>query len=353
MRQGVHIVFAVTVLLGATIFGNLVESGAVRDGLIRLCCIGLFALSLNLLVGYTGLLSFGHAMFFGLGAYAFAILLRTGSMGIPAAAFITLVIAVLTAGIIGMVCVRLTHVYFAFLTLAIQMLFYSLIIAWSGLTGGEQGLIGGVPKPAFLGVDLAKPAPFFIFNVTVFVASALILWQIVSSPFGAALRMIRDNPQRAVFLGLDVARTKLAAFVIASAFSAVAGMLMALYVSGAYPNFAFWTMSGEGLFMIMLGGINVFLGPVIGAGLLLLLESVVNIYTRHHGLVLGFAILVAALGLRKGILDFAWEAWDRRSGAWTGSRPSTSDNAATASSADSSQTPFPVALGKPSNDGRT
>jgi branched-chain amino acid transport system permease protein len=312
---------AAAVIGAAAIFGGLVEGGAVRDGLIRLCCLGLFAVSLNLLVGYTGLLSFGHALFYGLGAYAFAILLRTGSVGIPTAAIAALLIVVASATLIGMLCVRLTHVYFAFLTLAIQMLFYSLLIAWSDLTGGEQGLIGGVPKPAFFGIDLGQPGPYFLFNVAVFVGSILILRRIVKSPFGAALRMIRDNPQRAVFLGVNVPRTKLAAFVIASAFAAVAGMLMSLYVSGAYPNFAFWTTSGEGLFMIMLGGVTVFLGPAVGAGLLIILEALVSSYSSHHGLVLGLAILVAALGLRKGVLDFVADAWRQRQSPRADQRP--------------------------------
>ncbi|MGE0628477.1 branched-chain amino acid ABC transporter permease [Pseudorhodoplanes sp.] len=308
----IEIGVAAAVIACAAVFGSFAESGALRDGLIRLCCLGLFAVSLNLLVGYTGLLSFGHALFYGLGAYAFCLLMQTGTVGIPVAALASLVIAAIMATLIGLICIRLTHVYFAFLTLAIQMLFYSVLIAWSGLTGGEQGLIGGIPKPPFLGIDLGDPRQYFLFNVVVFVASLLILRRIVTSPFGAALRMIRDNPQRAVFLGVDVPRTKLAAFVIASVFSAVAGILMGLYVSGAYPNFAYWTTSGEGLFMIMLGGINVFLGPVVGAGLLLVLETVVNAYTSHHGIIIGIAILISALGLRKGILDFVSDAWMRR-----------------------------------------
>lgn len=314
----IEIGLAIAVIGAAAVFGTMVESGAIRDGVIRLCCIGLFAVSLNLLVGYTGLLSFGHALFYGLGAYAFCILLRTGEVGMPLAALGTLIVAVLAAAIIGAICVRLTHVYFAFLTLAIQMLFFSLLVAWSGLTGGEQGLIGGVPKPPFLGIDLTRPFPYLLFNVVVFVVSLLILRRIVSSPFGAALRMIRDNAQRAAFLGVDVQSTKLVAFVVASTFSAIAGMLMGLYVSGAYPNFAYWTMSGEGLFMIMLGGVNVFLGPAVGAALLLVLEALVNTYSSHHGLMLGAVILATALGLRKGVLDFAMDAWEHRRRPKTG-----------------------------------
>jgi branched-chain amino acid transport system permease protein len=290
----------------------VIDSGTFREWVIRLCCLGLFAMSLNLLVGYTGLLSFGHATFFGIGAYCFCILMQSHAVGIPAAILITLFMSGVAGFLIGIICVRLMHVYFAFITLAIQMLLYSLLIAWSSLTGGEQGLIGGVPRPPFLGVNLSNPFHFYIFNVVIFVASVALMYRVVNSPFGATLRMIRDNPQRAVFLGINVPRHKLAIFVIASLFSGLAGILMGLYVSGAYPNFAFWTTSGEGLFMIMLGGVRVFLGPAVGAALMIILESLVNTYTGHHGLMLGSIILMTVLGLRRGVLEYVVE--------WAGGR---------------------------------
>ena len=310
-RSLFEVLIIITVVAVAAAFAHFVESGAVREMIVRLCSIGLFAVSLNLLVGYAGLLSFGHALFLGLGAYTFALLLQSGAVGIPVAIFATLTLTLIAATAIGAICVRLTHIYFAFLTLAIQMLFYSLLIAWSGLTGGEQGLIGGVPKPPFLGIDLTNPSQYFMFNIVVFVVSLLVLRRVVLSPFGAALRMIRDNPQRAIALGVDVPRTKLTAFVIASMFSSIAGILLSLYVSGAYPNFAHWTMSAEGLFMIMLGGARAFLGPLVGAVLLLILESLVNAFTRQHGYFVGATILIFALGLRRGILDVAIDRWGR------------------------------------------
>lgn len=283
----------------------IIDTGSFREWAIRLCILGLFAMSLNLLVGYTGLLSFGHAAFFGIGAYAFCMLMQTGRIGIPLAMLSAVGLAGIFALVIGAICVRLTHVYFAFITLAMQMLLYSVLIAWSSLTGGEQGLIGGIPRPPFLGINLGEPLHAYAFNLVVFVASVAAMYRIVNSPFGTALRMIRDNPQRALFLGLNVRRYKLAVFVIAGMFSGLAGVLMGLYVSGAYPNFAYWTMSGEGLFMIMLGGAGVFLGPALGAGLLIFLEGVVNTYTGHHGIVLGLIILAVVLGLRRGILEYA------------------------------------------------
>jgi len=295
------------VIVAMAIFGLYNESGPVRDGIIRFCAIGLYAMSLNVLVGYTGMLSFGHAMFFSLGAYAFCLLLQTGVVGIPSAFVLTVVIAALLSTLVGLVCVRLTRLFFAFITLAIGMLFYSTIVAWASLTGGEQGLTGGIPKDPFFGIDLGDPFHYLMVNVLLFVVSILILRRILSSPFGAALRMVRDNPNRCIFLGINIFRVRLTAFIIAGVYASLGGVLMALYVSGAYPNFAYWTMSGDGLFMIMLGGVNVFLGPAVGAGILLALETVTKTYTSHHGFVLGVVILVTAMGLKRGLLEYVLE----------------------------------------------
>ena len=194
------------------------------------------------------------------------------------------------------------------------MLLHSLILSWIGLTGGDQGLMGGIPKPAFLGIDLAKQEHLAGFSVFCLLASAVALRQIIRSPFGAALRMLRDNPDRAAFVGLSVFRYRLAAFVIAGSFAGLAGVLMSLYVSGAFPSFAFWAQSGEVIFMIMLGGVSVFLGPLVGTAIFLLLNDWITALTEHHGLFLGAILLVIVLGLRKGLLDFLVEHWRARKG---------------------------------------
>jgi branched-chain amino acid transport system permease protein len=139
------------------------------------------------------------------------------------------------------------------------------------------------------------------------VAGLFIIRHIVESPFGYTLRLIRDNTERASYLGINVFRVKLTAFVISGVFAGVGGMIMALFVSGAYPEFANWTMSGEAIFMIMLGGITTFLGPAAGTVLLSLLNDLVTRGTEYHGLALGSVILLFALGLRKGVTDFLIE----------------------------------------------
>ncbi len=273
------------------------------DTLMRLAIFGLYAVSLNILVGYTGLVSFGHAMFFGFGAYAFGLLMQTGLTSLPAAALASLALSAALAFVVGALCIRLADIYFSFLTLAFQMLLHAVILSWVGLTGGDQGLQGGIPRPRFLGINLADPWQVFVVTMVAFFASLLAIRTILQSPFGYALRMVRDNAPRAAALGLPVQRYKLAAFVIAGLFGALAGILMALYVSGAYPNFAFWTLSGEGMFMIMLGGIGVFLGPVLGAAIFLLLNDTVTRFTEYNGMFMGVVLLVVVLGLRQGLLD--------------------------------------------------
>ena len=142
-----------------------------------------------------------------------------------------------------------------------------------------------------------------------------IMRQVWCSPFGDALRLIRDNPARAPFIGIDVLRMKLGIFVLAGAMASVGGVILALFVSGAYPEFAFWTTSGEAIFMLMLGGTQLFLGPLAGAFVLHILTHYIVVLTEYHGLVLGLVILLVVLGLRRGIADALYAALRRRTAA--------------------------------------
>lgn len=290
----------------------LFPSPALADFVIYVAAYGLLAMSLNLLTGYTGLVSFGHAAYFAGGAYSFGLLMQSGAVSIPVAFVLSVGFSALLALVIGAICVRLKEIYFAFLTLAFQMMFHSVILTWVSLTGGDQGLMGGIPRPVFWGIDLADAGSFYAFCVVVFLICVVILRQITQSPFGYTLRLIRDNPQRAEFLGIDVYRAKLTSFVLAGSVASVGGVLLALFASGAYPEFAYWTMSGQAIFMIMLGGSKVFLGPLLGAVLLQGLNHYVTAFTEHHGLVLGVVIVGAVLGLRRGLADFVWDRREMR-----------------------------------------
>ncbi len=273
------------------------------DFVIRLAAFGLFATSLNILVGYGGMVSFGHAMFFGGGAYAFGLLMQKGGASIPVALLGAIVFCALLGLVIGAICVRLKEIYFSFLTLAFQMLIHSIIITWTSLTGGDQGLMGGIPR-VWGSINLADTQTLYWFSCIIGVLCLFIMRYILQSPFGYTLRMVRDNADRAKFLGIDVWRVRLYAFILASSFAGVGGVIMALFVSGAYPEFSYWTMSGEAVFMIMMGGLHTFIGPVVGAGLLLVFNDVITRTTEYHGLALGVIVLVFALGFKRGITDF-------------------------------------------------
>jgi branched-chain amino acid transport system permease protein len=305
---------ALIVLLLLLAVPLLTSSRVTLDFVIRVAALGILATSLNMLVGYGGMTSFGHAMFFGGGAYAFALLMQKASTSVPVAILGALLFTAVLSLCVGAICVRLKEIYFSFLTLAFQMLIYRIILSWIDLTGGDQGLTGGVPRPVFLGINLANFQHLYWFSCVLGVGSLLLMRWILQSPFGYTLRMVRDNADRALFLGINVWRIRLYAFVLSACFASIGGVIMALFVSGAFPEFSYWTMSGEAIFMIMMGGLNVFLGPVVGAALLQLFNDQITRVTEAHGIALGIVVLIFALGFKRGILDFALQFYAKRKG---------------------------------------
>jgi len=297
------IAIAVLALAALLLIHLLLPSKSFADFVMRCSSMALFATSLNMLVGYTGLVSFGHGMFFGLGAYAFALLMQLTTMPIPLAFAATLLVTAAVATMIGAICIRLKTIYFAFVTLAMQMLMHSIVISAVGLTGGDQGLQGGIPRRAFWGIDLGQQSTLYVVASAALVLGLLLMHHIAATPFGTSLRMIRDNETRAAFLGIGVWRVKLTAFVLAALFAATGGVVMSLFVSGAYPELINWPLSGQAIFAIMMGGIGSFFGPTVGTIILLALNDFVTRETEYYGLALGLIILVFALGLRRGLLD--------------------------------------------------
>ena len=310
-REALIAAIVLAVLILIPIFS---DSSAAVDFGIRLAAFAVFATSLNMLVGFGGMVSFGHALYFGAGAYSFGLIMQHFQLPIPLAFVLAVCFCATVAAVVGAICVRLKEIYFAFLTLAFQMLFHSIIISWTSLTGGDQGLMGGLPRPPFLGLDLVNPTDLYWFAVVVGVGSLLAMRYILQSPFGYTLRMVRDNPDRAKFLGVNVWRVKLLAFVLAGGFAGVGGIIMALLVAGAFPEFTYWTMSGEAVFMVLMGGVNTFIGPVLGAALLLGFNEIITRVTEHHGLALGAIILLFALVFKHGITDFIVQGWQRITG---------------------------------------
>jgi branched-chain amino acid transport system permease protein len=259
----------------------------------------LFAVSLNLLLGYTGLVSFGQAAYFGIGAYSCALLMKKGGLVFGLAFPLAGVFGALAAVVIGFFCVRLTKIYFAMLTLAFSQIVWAIAFKWNSLTGGDNGLIG-VAFPE--GIDSGPR--FYYFTLIVVVCSSFILFKVVHSPFGRILTTIRENPERTQFIGIDVRRFQLIAFVIAGFFSGIAGALFGVFNHSIFPDFIYWTRSSEVLIMTILGGIYSFWGPMAGAATLLYLRMLASSYTQYWPLILGIILAVLLFFFPEGIAGF-------------------------------------------------
>ena len=276
---------------------------------IHILIMAIYAMSLNLLVGYSGMTSFGHAAFFGIGAYTTSILLQKTQTPFLVALVLSVVIAGIAAIVIGFFCVRLGTMFFAMLTLALGQMVHVIIIRWESLTGGEQGLIGGLPRRAIeimgMKLDLTIPSAFYAFTFFLAFLSILSCKIVVESPFGSVLRAIRDNALRANFVGTNIRAHRLLVFVIAGAQAGLAGSLMSVFVSGAYPDFAHFLKSTEPILMILVGGIYSFFGPLLGAIIFVLLNLVLSRWTQYWMLIFGAILALICVFVRGGILDYA------------------------------------------------
>jgi branched-chain amino acid transport system permease protein len=281
----------------------------------------LFATSLNLLVGYTGLVSFGHAAYFGIGAYTTGILMKSVGVSFILAFPAAGLVAGLFALVFGFFCVRLTRIYFAMLTLAFAQIVWAICFKWNEVTGGEQGM-PEIPYPSFEWVERVAPwlpfvggyktSEYFYFLTLLLVAACLwLLRRVVGSPFGRMLTTIRENPERAEFIGVNVRRYELAAFVVAGVFAGLSGGLFGIFNRGVFPDFAYWTKSSEVLIMTLLGGMGTFIGPALGALVLIWLNQQIVSYTQYWPLILG-TILVVLLFVFPGGIAGALEAAARR-----------------------------------------
>jgi branched-chain amino acid transport system permease protein len=268
----------------------------------------LFAVSLNLLLGTTGLVSFGHVAYFGVGAYVCGILMKTYGvpfvLAFPAAGLG----AALFALVFGYFCVRLSQIYFAMLTLAFSQIVWAVCFKWNAVTGGDQGL-QDVPYPhldwmsAIPGLgDLRIADEFYLVTILLVALSLAAIQQIIHSPFGRMLTAIRDNPERAAFIGVNVRAYELAAFTVAGGFAGFAGALYGIFNRGVFADYVFWSKSAEVMIMAILGGINFFWGPSVGAFALVWLNQEITSYTEYWPFVLGIVLLVLLFALPGGIV---------------------------------------------------
>ncbi|PWB60768.1 MAG: ABC transporter permease [Deltaproteobacteria bacterium] len=279
--------------------------------LTQIFMASLMAIAFNLLLGTTGLLSFGQAAFFGVGAYAVGLLITKAGLGTLSALALAPVAAAAAAALIGMFCVRLSGVHFAMLTLAFGQLIFTVVFKWYGLTGGDNG-IQGIPVrpiavPGLGGVDIGSTLEMYYFVLAVVGLSVEVLRRIRSSPFGATLKAIRENGQRASFLGVNVKLYQWTAFVVAGAFTGLAGGLYALMEKSISPEIINWTKSAEPVLMTIIGGIYTFAGPAVGAVVYIILNSYLVAWTEKWALVLGLVLLTLVLLLPGGVVGFVNE----------------------------------------------
>jgi branched-chain amino acid transport system permease protein len=260
---------------------------------------GIFAMSLDVLMGYAGMVSLGHSAFFGVGGYVAALALLK-SPGVASGLLLPAAAAALAALVIGYFSIRVSGVYFIMLTLAFSQMFYAVTFQAAWL-GAEDGIVG-VPRLAALGLDTAQPLPFHFYLVGLVVVAALCLWRIVRSPFGHVLRGIHENEPRMEALGYAVNRYKLLAFVIAGTVAGVAGSLYTQLVGSITPDAFLWTTSGEALLMVIIGGTGTLAGSVLGAAAFILLQSLVSSYTERWMLILGLTFILLVLFAPGGVV---------------------------------------------------
>jgi branched-chain amino acid transport system permease protein len=270
-------------------------------------------LGFNLLFGYAGLLSFGHAMFLGFGAYGAAVL--AGVYGFKSFELVLAVatLASMAAAVpIGLLCVRYVGIFFGMLTLAFGMLFHSFLFKFYHITGGDSGM--RVPRMDILGLEFATynkieflAGPFYYYCLALLAIAALVMWRIVYSPFGLHLRATRDNARKAEYLGVHVRRVRLVAFVISAGFGAVGGVILGFRVGLADPELVYWTQSGQLVFMAVLGGFQNFFGPIVGALAYILLQDQLQSLTQYWRFVLGAILVLIVIGFPSGLIGLADE----------------------------------------------
>ncbi|MBI4964070.1 MAG: branched-chain amino acid ABC transporter permease [Desulfomonile tiedjei] len=268
---------------------------------------GLFAVSFNMLWGGTGMLSFGQALYYGLGAYAVGMTFKYwGDAWFLPSIVLGIVCSVVLSILIGLLIIRVSGVFFTVMTLAFGQLAWQITFRWYGVTGGDDGIQGVIP-PGILGDRIF----YYYFTLVVVALSILVLKRISGSPMGLTLRCVRQNPDRVRFLGQSVKRNQLTIYMISSAFTALAGGLMAGVDNSIHPNMLYWTTSGEVILMSVLGGIGQFFGPFIGAGVLIVLEDMVGARTEYWPLIVGTIMMVMVLLFPKGLVGEVRKLVDR------------------------------------------
>ena len=280
--------------------GGYVELGS------RVVVLGLAATALNFLLGYTGVLSFGHAAYFGLGAYGAGMTLRYLVPSTSLAIVIGTLVGTIAAAIIGPLIIRLRGVYFAMVTIAFGQVFYFIAFRWNTVTGGDDGLIGWQRQPldfGFATIDLLhSPVAFYYFVLVLFaIATGAMAW-LLRSPFGRTLLAIRENERRARFLGIPVDQHIWMSWVISCCFVSLAGALYALLNNFVDPRALYWSQSGDFVIMAVLGGMRSFWGPLLGAAIFVVLQDYLSSQTQNWMSFVGLFFVLVVLFFPRGVL---------------------------------------------------
>ncbi len=269
--------------------------------LMKVMCFALFACAFNLLVGFGGLLSFGHAMFLGTAGYVSAHAAKVWGLSPELAVLVATGASVLLGLVTGLLAIRRQGIYFAMITLALAQMVYFFYLQ-TPFTGGEDG-IQAVPRGRVLGVlDLNQTWAMYTFVSVIFFGSFLLIWRIVESPFGQALKAIRENEPRATSLGYDTDRLKLLAYVLSAGFSGLAGAVKALLFQLASLTDVYWTMSGEVVLMVLLGGMGTLFGPVVGAAIIITMQNYLAQLGAWVTVTQGVIFVICVMAFRRGVV---------------------------------------------------
>jgi len=270
--------------------------------------LGLAAMSLNFLLGYTGVLSFGHAAYFGLGAYGVGMIIRYVEPSTGLGIIVGTLVGTVAAAIIGPLIVRLRGVYFAMVTIAFGQVFYFIAFRWNSVTGGDDGLTGWTRQPLHLGfttIDiLHHPNSFYYLVLALFALALGVMAWLLHSPFGRTLIAIRENERRARFLGIPVDFHIWMSWVVSCGFVSLAGTLYALLNNFVDPRALYWTQSGDFVIMAVLGGMRSFWGPLIGAAIYVVLQDYLSSQTENWQSFIGLFFVLIVLFFPRGVLGF-------------------------------------------------
>lgn len=271
------------------------------DLLSEILILAIFALSLNILVGFTGLISLGHAAFFGVGGYTAALIAQHVSSNLLVTMGLAIFAALLVAAVLGIFCIKVNGFYFLMLTLALSQMIYSFIHQSTSLTGGSNGL-SGIPIPSIAGFQFSHSVFIFYLTAFLFLVIYALVRIIVHSPFGKVLIGIRENETRVQSMGYNTSLYKYAAFILAGSVGGVAGAMYSYFNGFIAPSDVYWTMSGTALFMVIIGGAGTMLGPFLGAVLIVILETIISSYTELSMLIIGTVFIIFVIFFPKGIV---------------------------------------------------